>query len=90
MDIKNKNEFQTHQGFDSRHMQKANCADKKVLGEHSTQYNNVIDDSPACNVNKVYMHMIRAQPTSWRSSIVFSLSVRLCVRPSVRPLLWSL
>ena len=71
-------------------MQKANCADKKVLGEHSTQYNIVIDDRPACNVNNVYMHMIRAQPTSWRSSFVFGLSVCLSVCPSVRPLLWSL
>ena len=33
----NKNELQAHQGMDSRPMQKANCSDKKVLGEHSTQ-----------------------------------------------------
>ena len=33
MDINNKNELQTHQGMDSRHMQTANCSDKKELGE---------------------------------------------------------
>ena len=38
MDINNNNELQTHQGMDSRHMQNVNCSDKKVLGEHSTQY----------------------------------------------------
>ena len=30
MDIINKNELQTHQAMDSRHMQKVNCTDKKV------------------------------------------------------------
>ena len=29
MDMTNKNELQTHQGMDSRHMQKVNCSDKK-------------------------------------------------------------
>ena len=38
MDIKNKNELHTHQDMDSRQMQKVNCYDKKVLGEHSTPY----------------------------------------------------
>ena len=38
MDINNKNELQTRQGMDSRHIQKVNCSDKKVLGEHSTPY----------------------------------------------------
>ena len=40
MDINNKNELQTHQGMDLRHMQKVNCSqtDKKGLGEHSTQH----------------------------------------------------
>ena len=38
MYINNKKELQTHQVFDSRHMQKVNCSGKKVLGEHSTQY----------------------------------------------------
>ena len=38
MDINNKNELQTHQGIDSRHMQNINCSDKKVVGEHSTPY----------------------------------------------------
>ena len=32
MDIDNKNELQTHQGMDSRHMQKVNCSDKKGIG----------------------------------------------------------
>ena len=32
MDINNKNELQTHQGTDSRHMQKVNCSDKKSIG----------------------------------------------------------
>ena len=39
IDITNKNELQTQQGIDSRHMQKVNCSDKKkVLGEHSSNY----------------------------------------------------
>ena len=38
MDINNKNELQTYQGMDSRHMQKVNCSDKKVLGERPTPY----------------------------------------------------
>ena len=38
MDITNKNELQTHQCMDSRHMQKVNSIDKKVLGEHSSNY----------------------------------------------------
>ena len=38
MDINNKNELQTHQGMDSRHVQKVNCSDENVFGEHSTQY----------------------------------------------------
>ena len=50
MDINNKNELQTHQGMYLRHMQKVNCSDKKVFGEHSTQYNIVIDDSLTCNL----------------------------------------
>ena len=32
MDINNKNELQTHQGMDSRHMQKVDCSDKKNIG----------------------------------------------------------
>ena len=42
MDISNKNELQTHQGMDSRHMQKVNCSDKNVLEEHSTPYKKVL------------------------------------------------
>ena len=58
MDISNKNELQTHQGMDSRHMQKVNCSDKNVLQEHSTPYKKtVINDRLTCNVNKVYMYM---------------------------------
>ena len=38
MNIINKNELQTHKGMDSRHMQKVNCSDKKVLGKHSSNY----------------------------------------------------
>ena len=56
MIINNKNELQTHQGMDSRYMQKVNCLDKKVLGEHSI--NIVIDDKVTCNFNKIYMYMI--------------------------------
>ena len=40
MGINNTNELQTHQGMDSRHMQKVSCSDKKVLGEHFTPYKN--------------------------------------------------
>ena len=36
--INNRNEISTHQGMDSRHLQKVNSSDKKVLGEHPTQY----------------------------------------------------
>ena len=38
MDIDSKNELQAQQGMDSRHIQKVNSSDKKVLGEHSTPY----------------------------------------------------
>ena len=55
MDINNKNELQTHQGMDSRHLQKVNCSDKKVLGEHSIRYKHCYDDRLTY---KVYMYMI--------------------------------
>ena len=32
MDIKHNNELHTHQGMDSRHMQKLNCSDKISIG----------------------------------------------------------
>ena len=59
MDIKNKNELQTSQGMDSRHMQKVNCSDKKNIGRtlYSISINIVIDDRLR-DVNKVYMYMI--------------------------------
>ena len=38
-------------------VQKVNCSNKKVLGEHSIQYI-VIDDRLTYNFNKVYMYMI--------------------------------
>ena len=59
MDINNKNELQTHQGIDSRHMKKVNFSDKNSIGR--TLYNIVnivIDDKCTCYVNKVYMYMI--------------------------------
>ena len=58
IDINNKNELQTHQGMDSRHMQKVNCSDKKYLENTLLSINIVIDDRLRCNVNKVYMYMI--------------------------------
>ena len=39
MDINNNNDLHTHQGMDSRHIQKGICSDKIiVLREHYTQY----------------------------------------------------
>ena len=58
MDINNKNELQTHQGMDSRHMQKVNCSDKKYWENTLLSINIVIDDRLACNINKAYMYMI--------------------------------
>ena len=54
-DIYNKNELQAHQGMYSRHMQKANCSDKKYWENTLLSINIVTDDRLACNVNKVYM-----------------------------------
>ena len=58
MDINNKNELQTHQCMDSRHMQKVNCSDKKCWENTLLSIIIVIDDRLICNVNKVYMYMI--------------------------------
>ena len=58
MDINNKNELQTHQGMDSRYMQKVNCSDKKYWEDILLSIKIVIDDRLTCNVNKVYMYMI--------------------------------
>ena len=44
MDIIDKNELQTHQGMDSRHMQKINCSDKKYREIILLSINIVIDD----------------------------------------------
>ena len=57
MDMNNKNELQTYQGMDSRHKQKVNCSDKKVMGENLNSINIVIDVVLTCHVNKVYMYM---------------------------------
>ena len=58
MDINNKNELQTHQGMDARHMQKINCSDKKHWENTQLHITIVIKDRLTCNVNKVYMYMI--------------------------------
>ena len=58
MYINNKNELQTHQGMDSRHMQKVNCSGKKYWEKTLLSINIVIDDSLTCNVNKVCKYMI--------------------------------
>ena len=57
MDIKNKNELQTHQGMDSRHMQKVNRSDKKYCENTLLSINIVINDTITCNFNKVYIYM---------------------------------
>ena len=57
MDINNKNELQTYQGMDSRHMHKVNCSDKKYWKNTLLSINIVIDDRLTCDVNKVYMYM---------------------------------
>ena len=51
-------ELQTHQGMDSRHMQKVNCFDKKYWENTLLSLNIVIDDWLTGNVNQVYMYMI--------------------------------
>ena len=59
MDIKNKNELQTNQDMDSRHMQKSTILTKNIGRTlYSISINIVIDDRLTCNVNKVYMYMI--------------------------------
>ena len=74
MDINNKNELQTRQGMDPRHMQKVNCSDKKYWENTLLSINIVIDDSLTCNVNKVYMYMI------WMVSIyVFLITMGLLI-----------
>ena len=44
LDIINKNELQTHQAMDSRHVQKVNCSDKKYRGNILLSINIVIDE----------------------------------------------
>ena len=58
MYINSKNELQTNQVMDSRHMLKVNCSGKKKLENTLFSINVVIDDRLACNVNKVYKYMI--------------------------------
>ena len=58
MDIHNKKELQTHQGMDSRHMQKVNCSNKNYWENTQVHINIVINDRFSCNVNKVYMYII--------------------------------
>ena len=58
MDFNNENDLKTHQGMDSRHMQKVNFSDKKYWENTLLSTNIVIDDRHTCNVNKVYMYMI--------------------------------
>ena len=58
MDINNKNELQTHQGMDSRHMQKVNRSDKTYWENNLLRINVVIDDRPTCYVNKGCMYMV--------------------------------
>ena len=55
MDINNKNKLLTHQGIDSRHMQKVNCSAEKRLEKTLLSINIVVDDRLTC---KVYMYMI--------------------------------
>ena len=56
MDINN--ELETHQGMDSRYMQKVNCSDKKYWENTLLSINIVFDDRFTCNVCQVYMYMI--------------------------------
>ena len=58
MDINNKNELQTHQVMNLRHMQKVNCSDKEYWESTQLHINIVINDILTCNVNKVNMYMI--------------------------------
>ena len=58
MYINNKTELQTHQGMDSRHMQKVNSSGKKYWENTLLSINIVIDDILTCNFNKVYKYMI--------------------------------
>ena len=58
MNTNNKNELQTRQGMDSRHMQKVNCSDKKYWENTQLHINIVINDRLTCNVYKLNMYMI--------------------------------
>ena len=50
--------MQTHQGMDSRHMQKVNCSVKKYWENTLLSINIVINVRRTCNVNKVYKYVI--------------------------------
>ena len=58
MEINNKKELQTHQGMDSRHIQKSTVLTKTDWENTQFRTNIVIDDRLTCNVNKVYIYMI--------------------------------
>ena len=55
--INNRNEMQTHQGMDSRHLKKSTVLTKKYWENTLLSINFVIDDRLTINVNKVYMYM---------------------------------
>ena len=55
MDINIKNELQTHQGMDLRHMQMSTVLTKKYWKNTVLRINIIIDDRLTCSVNKVYM-----------------------------------
>ena len=58
MDINNKNELQTYQGMDSRHMQKISFSDKKYWENTKLHIKIVIKGGLTCNVNKVFTYLI--------------------------------
>ena len=58
MGINNTNDLQTHQGLDSKHMQKSTVLTKNYWANTLLHINIVICDRLTCNVNQVYMYII--------------------------------
>ena len=72
MDINNTNELQTHQGMDSRHMQKSTVLTKKYWENTPLRIKIVTDDRLTCNVNQVCMYMILVV-------IIYAFLITMCL-----------
>ena len=84
MDINKKNELQTHQGMDLKHMQKqkVSSSDKNSIGR-PLSIKIVIDDRLSCTVNKVYMYMILVM-----SIYAFLIAMGLFIKSSPKQIIF--